>query len=543
MDDVAEAVAAGAEALFVTQRPDGVFDHGTSGWTSTLATVGAITALHYADRDGSADVIAAGVDWLCRVQDAEGGWSTVPGWPSEPGPTAITAASLQLLAPERGQVIDAGLKWVEGAGGIEALPHEQLIGLCRQFYALAGWLDERDLRRLPLELTLFPRLFLRMLDFRAPLLAAFGLAQQRGRLLGGPARRAALAHLRQIFEHEGRTGEFGNDPWPAGMICGALARADVAPEIVGTSAAWLRSRANPDGSWPMMALDLTWSTNAAAGLIEAGHGDDPRLATTVEMFRRRHQDRPFKAFDCPPGFWGWCGSRGWPDAWVTADVVSALAVLGPDDVMWQGVDWLTAQQDDPGSWGFCVRNSKATNSGPCPVTTAAAVNALLAAGIPVSDPRIRRAVFWLLAEQREDGSFDSQWYRTYTAGTAIALELLARVISRRSRAVRRARAWLLRTQLGDGSWATGHPNPGHKPEPGTVEETAWAVRALLASGMGSGDEPVSRGAAWLMRAQNPDGQWPAAPVNDYIRRGARFPNTALAGGLAIAALSRFKGAE
>jgi squalene-hopene/tetraprenyl-beta-curcumene cyclase len=531
----------GADGLFAVQRADGVFDFGVTDWTSVLATVGAISALHAADPVRSADLVAGGVEWLCRVQRSDGGWSTVPGVASEAGPTAVATATLHALAPERAaDAVRAGLEWMGRFGGLDALPHAEMAAVCRRFYATAGWLDPDALPRLPLELAVFPRLFRRLLDFRAPLVAAAALAQARTRRQG-PVRRllnrlgrpAAIRLIRQIHEHEGMTGEFSDDPWAAGLTCASLARAGLAPDLVALTVDWLRAKANPDGSWNMMPLDLTWSSYAAAGLLDAGHGDHPGLAATRAVFHERQQDRPFEAFGTAAGFWGWSSPHGWPASVETAEVTAVLARLPggrTDEHVARAVGWLRAQQDGRGSWSLCVRNTAVANCGPCPHTTAQAIEALLHAGVPVTDRRVRDGVRWLLSSQRPDGTFDSVWYRTSTAGTSVVLATLVRCGHADHPVARRAADWLISTQLGDGSWSTGDGTT-----PGTVEETAWAVCALLA--VGGADTAVERGVRALIAAQRPDGRWPEAAVSEFVREASRFPNGGLTNGLALRALA------
>ncbi|AZM60034.1 prenyltransferase [Streptomyces sp. WAC 01420] len=535
---------AGARALWDVQRPDGVFDYGGEKWTSVLATVGAVSALHCADPVRSADLVVRGVEWLCRHQAADGGWSTIRDMPSEAGPTAVAAAVLHELAPRRAdETVRAARSWLDDYGGLEAIPHREMAAVCRRFYARAGWLDAEDLPRLPLGLAAFPRLFRELLDFRAPLVAAAALSQARtrprgpaGRLLDRMGTPAALRLIRQIYEHEGMTGEFSEDPWAAGLTCEALARSGAAPDLVALTVEWLRSKANPDGSWNMMPLDLTWSVYAVEGLMGAGYGADPRLTLSRSLFHDRQQDQPFPAFGCPAGFWGWSSPHGWPAAVETAEITSALACMpgGREDAhVARGVEWLLAQQDGRGSWSLCVRNTKVDNCGPCPHTTAQALVALLNAGVPADGRPVRAAVRWLLGSGREDGSFDSVWYRGHTSGTSVVLEALVKAGAGGHPAARRAADWLVRTQRPDGSWSTGDGVT-----PGTVEETAWAVWALLSAGRGADDEGVRRGVVWLL-AQGSGGGWPQAPVSEFIRGASRFPNGGLTNGLALRALAAF----
>ncbi len=555
-NQITDAITAGAEALFAVQRPDGVFDYGDGALTSTLSTVGAVSALWFADPDGAAREIELGSDWLRRTQLPDGGWSMVPGGTAEAGPTAVAAATLHLVAladaahhidTDAAHHVDLGRRWLERYGGLEAIPHPEVVAWCRQFYGYVGWLTPREMRRFPLELALFPGLFRRLFDLRSPMVAALGLAQTRYRptnpllrLLARAGEPNALSIIRQVYEHEGSTGGWCEDAWVTGLITAGLARAKLAPDMVAGAVAWLRDKVNPDGSWNSGTLDLTWSMYAGAGLIAAGYADDERLIATKQLFLRDQQDRPFTAFGCPPGFWGWSGPRGWPATLETGEIVSVLTALPGTDQrpsIERGLGWLSAQQDSRGSWGLCVRNTKVANSGPCPHMTAQALDALLDVGVSADDVRVSSAVRWLGAAQRPDGTFESVWYRMHTAGTSAVLRTLVKAGQGASPVAVKARDWLLRTALGDGSWSTGTGE-----EPGTVEETAWALSALSSAGVPADAPIVHNGIRWLLDAQLAGGSWPAARINEYVRHVCRYANGGLANGLALQALSGYRDA-
>ena len=542
-DQLTTAIGAGAEAMFAARRADGVFDYGDGALISTLSTVGAVSALWFADRDGSADLIALGAGWLRRTQLPDGGWSMVPGGCAEAGPTAVATATLTLVAEtEAAHQIELGRRWLADHGGLEAIPHPEVVAWCRQFYGYVGWLQPAQLRRFPLELALFPGLFRRLFDLRSPMVAALGLAQTRYRptnpvlrWLAKAGEPNALSIIRQVYEHEGSTGGWCDDAWVTGLITAGLARARLAPDMVAGAVSWLRDKANPDGSWNSGTLDLTWSMYAGAGLVAAGYADDERLLATKELFLRDQQDRPFTAFGCPPGFWGWSGPRGWPATLETGEIISVLTSLAGTDQrpsIERGVNWLSAQQDSRGSWGLCVRNTKVANSGPCPHMTAQAIDALLDAGVAASDTRVSSAVRWLGTAQRPDGTFESVWYRMHTAGTSAVLRTLVKAGHGTGPVAAKARDWLLSTALADGSWSTGSGA-----EPGTVEETAWAVSALMATGVPADAPIVRNGIRWLLDAQRSDGSWPSARINEYVRHVCRYPNGGLANGLALRALA------
>ncbi|WP_433873164.1 prenyltransferase/squalene oxidase repeat-containing protein [Saccharopolyspora sp. CA-218241] len=542
-DELPTAIAGGAEALLRAQRPDGVFDFGADGLRSTLATAGAVTALHFADPGGAADLIAAGAERLRRTQDDDGGWAMVPGLASEQGPTAVSAATLHLVDPVgSAEQVAAGRRWMDDRGGLEAIPHPEVLLWCRQFYGFAGWLAAQDMRRFPLELAMLPALYRRVFDLRLPMASALGLAQTRHRpltrvqrLLARRAEPHALRVIRQAYEHEGAVGSWSEDAWVTGLVCTGLARAGLGQDMVDAAVGWLRRGMHPDGSWATTPLDSAWTMYAVRGLIEAGYRDDPRLAASRELFVRNQQHEPFLAFGCPPGFWGWTGSRGWPAVLETGEIVSALSRLpgtGQADAVRRGVEWLSDRQDDRGSWGLCVRNTRVANSGPCPMTTAQAVDALLDAGVAAGDRRIRRALRWLGRAQLRDGAFESVWYREHAMGTAAVLETFARCGQAGAAPAVRAREWLTRARNADGSWGDGHGAPG------TVEETGWVVSSLLAAG--ADPASVETAIRWLLDARLPGGGWRPEPVHEYVRRVSRYANPGFTHGMALRALGRYR---
>ncbi|MGW7311413.1 squalene--hopene cyclase [Streptomyces sp. NPDC054835] len=147
-----------------------------------------------------------------------------------------------------------------------------------------------------------------------------------------------------------------------------------------------------------------------------------------------------------------------PSADVTAHVVEMLAYEGKagHPRARRGIEWLLAEQEPGGAWfgRWGVNYVYGTGS---------VVPALTAAGLAVGHPAIRRAVAWLESVQNEDGGWgedlrsysERQWvgHGTSTASqTAWALIALLAAGERGSEAVRRGVAWLVATQREDGSW-------------------------------------------------------------------------------------------
>jgi squalene-hopene/tetraprenyl-beta-curcumene cyclase len=543
-----DAISRGVAAVFAHQQPNGVIRTDLD-WSSTVSTAASLIILHVADRERSRELIDAGARWLRAAQRPDGGWATVAGMNAEVLPTVMATAAVALVSGvDADDQVLAGRDWLRRYGGLAAVPSAAIKELCKFFHVLCGWMDRRELRRIPLWLFMFGGLSRRRFAVMLPVAAALSLASHRlaprrglrWRLQQRWALPRAESVIRQMFEHEGATGELGGDPWPASIICLGLVQAGLAPDIVEAIVDHTRETVNADGSWNMMPLDITWSVFVTAGLIDAGYGADRRVALTASMLRQRHQDKPFAAFASPPGYWSYATDHGWPMALETAKVTAVLARLpgaDQDKHVSDGVTWLTRHQDSSGSWGLCVRNTKAPNIGPDPYMTAHAIGALLDSGTPGTDNRIRRAIDWLTGQQKPDGTFEATWYRNHTSGTSVVLKALAHAGATDGPTARRAQDWLLRTQHEDGSWGDGRADV-----PGSVEETAWALRALLAAGTKPNAPALRRAAEWLLTAQLPTGHWPAAPVSEWIRNCYRYFNTAITNGLALQAIGRFRSA-
>lgn len=538
------AIQLGAEELFGRQRENGAF--GDDPPSSVLGTAGAITALRFADPAGSAELVAAGSQWLRSAQLPDGGWGGVLGADSEPVATSVAAATLRIVDPDASaEAIAAGRARLEQLGGIAAVTDPAVLLLCKTFLMLAGFLQPSDLRRLPLEIVLFDRVRRQNVSFRTAPFAAMALAQSvtdpaRG-LRGQTSRLArgkALRLLREVYEHEGRTGDFSEDPWPSALVCLSLARAGLAPDMVAASAGYLRRSVRPDGSWDAVSnLDLTRSGFAATGLIAAGYATDPRLGPTRQLFHRCQQRQEFTVLACPPGGWSFSGARGWPVTLESAEIVAALAGMPgrqSDPVLRTGLAWLRGRQDSRGSWSLWVRDTKLANDGPCPSITSQAITALLDAGEPAEGPEVSKAVSWLLTQQRPDGTFDNLWYRDYTTGTSAVLAALGRAGKAGDPVAERARRWLLDTQRADGSWGDGAESDS------SVEETAWALHALLEAGLDPASAPASSAVDWLVTAQQPTGGWQPSRVCAYIRHHMYYPNGAITRGLALRALGLYQ---
>jgi squalene-hopene/tetraprenyl-beta-curcumene cyclase len=225
-----------------------------------------------------------------------------------------------------------------------------------------------------------------------------------------------------------------------------------------------------------------------------------------------------------PGGWAFeFANDGYPDVDDTAEVVMALRRLGRgDEAAERGVAWMTGMQSADGGWAaFDADNTRALArelpfcdfgeviDPPSADVTAHVVEALALEGRAGEEPA-RRGLRWLLDAQEADGSWFGRWGVNHVYGTGAAVPALAAAgVPLDDPVIRRAVAWLEHVQNPDGGWGE---DPRSYRDPAwvgrgesTASQTAWALLALHAAGERSA--ATERGLAWLAATQREDGAW------------------------------------
>ncbi|MFE9390833.1 squalene--hopene cyclase [Streptomyces sp. NPDC006784] len=279
-----------------------------------------------------------------------------------------------------------------------------------------------------------------------------------------------------------------------------------------------------------------WDTCLAAiALADAGlPRDHPALVKAADWMLGEQVVRPgdwsVRRPRLTPGGWAFeFHNDNYPDTDDTAEVALALRrIRHPDPerverAIGRAVRWSLGMQSGNGAWGaFDVDNtSRFPNRlpfcdfgeviDPPSADVTAHVVEMLAAEGRQDDPRTRRAVSWLLAEQEADGSWFGRWGVNYLYGTGSAVPaLIAAGLPTSHPAVRRAVDWLKRVQNTDGGWGEdlrSYIDPGWSGTgTSTASQTGWALMSLLAAGERESDA-VERGIDWLAGTQREDGYW------------------------------------
>ncbi|MEN3583435.1 squalene--hopene cyclase [Streptomyces sp. ZYX-F-203] len=363
------------------------------------------------------------------------------------------------------------------------------------------------------------------------------------RVVPPPVRRAAMrGAARWIVERQENDGCWGGIQPPAvySLIALRLLGYDLEHPVMREGLRSLDRFAvwREDGARMIEACQSpVWDTCLATiALVDAGvPADHPRLVRAADWMLGKQVLRPgdwaVRRPGLAPGGWAFeFHNDNYPDLDDTAEVVLALRRVrhpDPDRVeraVARGVRWGLGMQSRNGAWGaFDVDNTSSFPNRlpfcdfgevvdpPSADVTGHMVEMLAVEGL-AHDPRTRRGVTWLLAEQEPDGSWFGRWGVNYLYGTgSVVPALVAAGLTVSHPAIRRAVAWLESVQNDDGGWGEDLRSYRGKDQwdagvPSTASQTSWALMALLAAGERE-SAAVRRGVAWLVATQRGDGSW------------------------------------
>lgn len=199
----------------------------------------------------------------------------------------------------------------------------------------------------------------------------------------------------------------------------------------------------------------------------------------------------------------------------------------------RGIAWVKGMQSKDGGWGaFDADNTSrlveklpfcdfgAVIDPPSADVTAHAVEMLAHCDDPAGT-ELKRGVEWLLNAQEKDGSWFGRWGNNYVYGTgAVVPALIAAGVPMDDPAIRRAVGWLQYHQNFDGGWGEdlrSYVDDAWKGRgESTASQTAWALLALLAAG--EKGAAVQKGVKWLVDTQREDGGW-----DETLYTGTGFP--------------------
>jgi len=293
-------------------------------------------------------------------------------------------------------------------------------------------------------------------------------------------------------------------------------------------------------------LSPVWDTAIAAfTLIEAGSGCAEVLRNATEWLLDKQVlgsgDWQIKNRDAAPGGWAFeFRNDFYPDVDDTAFVLMALQNAPHNDrkrldrAVDLGMKWLISMQNRDGGWGAFDRDNdrailnhipfadhNAMLDPSSPDVTARVVECLGRFGWTEADPRLERAIAYLLKEQYPNGPWYGRWGVNYVYGTSGVLRALHAVGLREHPAMLKAVEWLRSVQNPDGGFGescTSYNDPSQMGRgESTASQTAWGLLGLLT--VNSPNDPAVQSAvAYLLERQNDHGSWDEQPFT-----GTGFP--------------------
>ncbi|MGH7775721.1 MAG: squalene--hopene cyclase [Candidatus Dormibacterales bacterium] len=288
-----------------------------------------------------------------------------------------------------------------------------------------------------------------------------------------------------------------------------------------------------EGGWRLQAcMSPVWDTAwAMLALRRAGASvDDPRMVRAVDWMLGEQIERggDWQVKARLDGCGGWAfefANYIYPDVDDTAVVVVALLECARREkvlpAVGRAVRWVLAMRSSNGAWGAFDRDNTrqlvyrlpfadfgAMLDPPTEDVTAHVLEMLAAVEAAPADPLVGAALGYLRREQRPWGSWFGRWGVNHIYGTWCVITALAALGSGDDMA-RRGAEWLLSVQNPDGGWGESCHSYRDESFAGvgetTASQTAWAVLALQAAGLG-GHPAALRGLEHL-RERQVGGTW------------------------------------
>jgi squalene-hopene/tetraprenyl-beta-curcumene cyclase len=456
--------------------------------SSAISTAVSIFALYQTDKERYGVLIHAGARWLRSTMQSDGSWGDTVESRSNLTATLLSYATLFALneAEEKTQAfltarfggitnqkITKGVLSYYGKDLTFSVP---ILVMCALAGVITGW---KHIPRLPFELAILPQRFFRFLQlpvvsYAIPALIAVGiLRHKKGRKgIGYTIRESFVKPSLNVLERLQPSGGGFLEAAPlTAFVAMCMSCAGYQQHIVTQRAIrFLTDTVRPNGSWPIDTDLAGWVTALSIKALDEDVPDRDFLLQAVKnhAFKYRH---PFTG--AKEGGWGWSNLSGAvPDADDTAGNLIALHILqrgvySPE--AGKGVQWLlNLQNKDGGIPTFCKGWGRLPFDSSSPDLSAHALAAI------------------------------ERWY-----------DVLPEPLQRRCRkSIRRILRWMQKTQAADGSWTPLWFGDQDTPdEHAPVYGTAVAVEYLHLSSHSPAGELASKGAAYLVSAQNEDGGW------------------------------------
>ena len=291
-----------------------------------------------------------------------------------------------------------------------------------------------------------------------------------------------------------------------------------------------------------------WDTAYAMfALGEAGTPrTEPRMIAAADWILQKqvtHKgDWAMKVRDAAPAGWYFeFNNEYYPDVDDTAMVLLGLSHVDHPNGRYmsesveRAIEWVLAMQCQEGGWAsFDKDNTRmvfqyipfadhnAMLDPPTVDITGRVLEMLANYGYTQKHKAVQRATEFIRRQQEPDGSWFGRWGVNYLYGTMCVLRgLAAQEIDNHEPMIQQAAEWIRMVQNPDGGWGESCGSYDDLAQRGigesTASQTAWAVLGLLAAG-DTRSESVTKGIAYLLAGQRPDGSWWEKPFT-----GTGFP--------------------
>lgn len=544
---IQEAFESARDALLAQRNAGGWWEGHLS--SSALSTATAVLALLRTDPEKHRDLARKGLQWLADTQCPDGGWGDTTLSKPNLSTTLLCRAAFGMAKEDRWrQCRERCERWVTTkAGGtmptLLAKALEDRYGKDKTFSvpilmacALGGGLGPAPdcwklVPQLPFELAAVPRrLFaavkMPVVSYALPALIAIGQVRfhhVRGNPVAAVWRSAVKGKtLRLLKKIQPQGGGFLEATPLTSFVTMALSDMGLQEHpVVKEAVGFLLRSARDDASWPIDTNLATWVTTLSLKAL----GDVPAPDAVKWLLGQQYKAiHPYT--HTPPGGWAWTDLPGGvPDADDTSGALQALHMAGETenrDAALNGVRWLLGlQNSDGGIPTFCRGWGTLPFDRSTPEITAHAL-AVFHAWRSLPEPRLasamQRMLAYLRTSQHADGWWEPLWFGNEHTdneanpvfGTAAVLKHLTSVPGTEDLR-QRAAAWLVRAQRPDGAWSGG---PGDLPP--SIEETGAALEALALHGCE--DSVLTRGAEALLSLTSNGTRFPASPIGLYFAK-------------------------
>ncbi len=541
--------------------------------SSALGVAVAITALHFYDASANTSEISSGLNWLETNINDDCGFGDSPTSQSNVSTSLLCYSAVKACSADgrdsslllkigdylRSQNIDVNSEQLIPAildfyktDRTFSVPILTMCALCD----VPGKEAFDSIPQLPFELSLLPRSFYSMLNlsvvsYAIPALIAVGIAIFRHKQRKNPAMRMireasvnkSLALLQKIQPESG--GYLEAIPLTA-FVCLCLIESGYRDlEVVRDGMNFLKRTQREDGSWPI-DIDLsTWVTTLAVKSLRTNLDKvlsqaEKQQITNHLLAIQNKQIHPFNGTQ--PGGWGWTSHSGSvPDGDDTPGTILALLALNQQnpEVVYEsvlsGINWLSQLQNSDGGfptfsrgWGKLPFDQSCSDlSGHAILAMAKTAHAyrniLSQKQLSAIKKSFVRSVIYLEKHQNKSGFWLPLWFGNQLTtdhtnsvyGTARVTAYLNETLQTQlgneysvilKLMIDRGCHYLTSVQNWDGSWG------GAKNVPGTIEETALTVTALISNGF---QEECTSGMSWLAEKTKSDGIV-ASPIGLYF---------------------------